>query len=221
MARGSLTFPERVRYTRERSESPLVRKMQRTAQSRPRIPAASTPTAKKSGTAMSGRRVAAETSSASLRRFTVRGLYNARTLVSVGQIAEAVERIAPLITPGRRVGQLRTASRRPEDTSGPGPSRAVAAARGLRGGRGERDGFPAPPPPPYLRSTQVYSHLILSWGPPDEGHQQRSRGLRCTHELRRRPRRCVCRPGKGARPPRPAARTVAEGNPAKARGLRS
>src|SRR5215216_2464740 len=96
MARGSLTFPERVRYTRERSESPLVRKMQSAAQSRPRIPAASTPTARKSGTAMSGRRVAAETSSASLRWFTVRGLYNAWALVRVAQITEAVERIAPL-----------------------------------------------------------------------------------------------------------------------------
>src|SRR5918995_2347436 len=71
--------------------------MQRTAQSRPRIPAASTPTARKSGMAMSGRRVAAETSSASLRRFTVRGLYNAGILVRVAQIAEAVERIAPLV----------------------------------------------------------------------------------------------------------------------------
>jgi dinuclear metal center YbgI/SA1388 family protein len=45
---------------------------------------------------MTGRRVAAETSSASLRRFTVRGLYNAWILVRVAQIAEAVERIAPL-----------------------------------------------------------------------------------------------------------------------------
>src|SRR5918998_1006674 len=70
--------------------------MQRTAQSRPRAPAASTPTARKSGTAMTGRRVAAETSSASLRRFTVRGLYNAWILVRVARIAEAVERIAPL-----------------------------------------------------------------------------------------------------------------------------
>src|SRR5918994_2951804 len=70
--------------------------MQRTAQSRPRIPAASTPTARKSGTAMTGRRVAAETSSASMRRFTVRGLYNAGILVRVAQIAEAIERIAPL-----------------------------------------------------------------------------------------------------------------------------
>src|SRR5918993_4062703 len=70
--------------------------MQRTAQSRPLIPAASTPTARKSGTAMTGRRVAAETSSASLRRFTVRGLYNAWVLVRVARIAEAVERIAPL-----------------------------------------------------------------------------------------------------------------------------
>jgi dinuclear metal center YbgI/SA1388 family protein len=70
--------------------------MQRTAQSKPRIPAASTPTARKSGTAMTGRRVAAETSSASLRRFTVRGLYNAWILVRVAQIAEAIERIAPL-----------------------------------------------------------------------------------------------------------------------------
>src|SRR5688500_2798126 len=70
--------------------------MQRTPQSRPLIPAASTPTARKSGTAMTGRRVAAETSSASLRRFTVRGLYNAWVLVRVARIAEAVERIAPL-----------------------------------------------------------------------------------------------------------------------------
>src|SRR3712207_2309231 len=70
--------------------------MQRMAQRRPRIPAASTPTARKSGTAMTGRRVAAETSSASLRRFTVRGLYNAGILVRVAQIAEAVERIAPI-----------------------------------------------------------------------------------------------------------------------------
>src|SRR5919107_442236 len=69
--------------------------MQKTAQSRPRVPAASTPTARKSGTAMTGRRVAAETSSASLRRFTVRGLYNGGILVRVAQIAEAVERIAP------------------------------------------------------------------------------------------------------------------------------
>jgi dinuclear metal center YbgI/SA1388 family protein len=45
---------------------------------------------------MSGSRVAAETSSASLRWFTVRGLYNARTLARVAQIAEAIERIAPL-----------------------------------------------------------------------------------------------------------------------------
>jgi dinuclear metal center YbgI/SA1388 family protein len=45
---------------------------------------------------MSGRRVAAEASSASLRWFTVRGLYNALTLASVEQIANAVERIAPL-----------------------------------------------------------------------------------------------------------------------------
>jgi dinuclear metal center YbgI/SA1388 family protein len=45
---------------------------------------------------MTGRRVAAETSSASLRRFKVRGLYNAGILVRVAQIAEAVERIAPL-----------------------------------------------------------------------------------------------------------------------------
>jgi dinuclear metal center YbgI/SA1388 family protein len=45
---------------------------------------------------MTGRRVAAETSSASLRRFTVLGLYNAGILVYVAQIAEAVERIAPL-----------------------------------------------------------------------------------------------------------------------------
>src|SRR5688500_6976460 len=70
--------------------------MQRAAQSSPRIPAASTPTARKSGTAMTGRRVAAETSSASLRRFTVLGLYNAGILVYVAQIAEAVARIAPL-----------------------------------------------------------------------------------------------------------------------------
>src|SRR5919112_4117665 len=70
--------------------------MQRAAQSRPRIPAASIPIAKKSGIAMSGSRVAAEMSSASLRRFTVRGLYNAGILVRVAQIAEAVERIAPL-----------------------------------------------------------------------------------------------------------------------------
>src|ERR687893_2970109 len=70
--------------------------IQRMAHSRPRMPAACTPTARKSGTAMSGRRVAAETSSASLRWFKVRGLYNARTLVRVGQIMEAVERIAPL-----------------------------------------------------------------------------------------------------------------------------
>src|ERR687898_312243 len=70
--------------------------MQRAAQSRPRIPAASIPIAKKSGMAMSGSRVAAEMSSASLRRFTVRGLYNAGILVRVAQIAEAVERIAPL-----------------------------------------------------------------------------------------------------------------------------
>src|SRR5215204_4712669 len=69
--------------------------MQRTAQSRPRVPATSTPTARKSGTAMTGRRVAIETSSASLRRFTVRGLYNAWILIRVAQIAEAVERIAP------------------------------------------------------------------------------------------------------------------------------
>jgi dinuclear metal center YbgI/SA1388 family protein len=46
--------------------------------------------------AISGRRVAAETSSASLRRFTVRGLYNAGILIRVTQIAEAVERIAPI-----------------------------------------------------------------------------------------------------------------------------
>jgi dinuclear metal center YbgI/SA1388 family protein len=45
---------------------------------------------------MTGRRVAAETSSASLRRFTVRGLYNAGILVHAAQIAEAVEKIAPL-----------------------------------------------------------------------------------------------------------------------------
>src|ERR687898_656970 len=70
--------------------------MQRMAQRRPRIPAASTPTARKSGTEMTGRRVAAETSSASMRRFTVRGLYNAGILVRVAQIAEAIERIAPL-----------------------------------------------------------------------------------------------------------------------------
>ena len=70
--------------------------MQRTAQSRPHNPAVSTPTARKSGTAMSGSRVAAETSLASVRRFKVRGLYNAWTLVSVAQIAGAVERIAPL-----------------------------------------------------------------------------------------------------------------------------
>src|SRR5918993_1456328 len=69
--------------------------MQRTAQSRPRVPAASTPTARKSGTAMTGRRVAAETSSASLRRFTVRGLYNAWILVRVAQISEVIETIAP------------------------------------------------------------------------------------------------------------------------------
>src|SRR5215204_7134467 len=70
--------------------------MQRAAQSMPHTPAASTPTARKSGTAMTGRRVAAETSSASLRRFTIRGLYNAGILVRVVQIAEAVEGIAPL-----------------------------------------------------------------------------------------------------------------------------
>src|ERR687893_2433629 len=70
--------------------------MQRTAQSRPRAPAASTPTARKSGTAMTGRRVAAETSSASLRRFTVRGLYNAWILVRVAQISGVIETIAPL-----------------------------------------------------------------------------------------------------------------------------
>src|SRR5829696_9055373 len=70
--------------------------MHRTAHSRPRTPAASTPTARKSGTAMIGRRVVAETSSASLRWFTVRGLYNAWALVRVAQITEAVERIAPL-----------------------------------------------------------------------------------------------------------------------------
>ena len=45
---------------------------------------------------MTGRRVAAEMSSASLRWFTVWGLYNAWTLVRVAQIAEAVEQIAPL-----------------------------------------------------------------------------------------------------------------------------
>jgi dinuclear metal center YbgI/SA1388 family protein len=45
---------------------------------------------------MTGRRVAAETNSASLRRFTLRGLYNAGILVRAAQIAEAVERMAPL-----------------------------------------------------------------------------------------------------------------------------
>jgi dinuclear metal center YbgI/SA1388 family protein len=45
---------------------------------------------------MTGKRVAAETSSASLRRFTVRGLYNAGILVRAAQITEAVERIAPI-----------------------------------------------------------------------------------------------------------------------------
>jgi dinuclear metal center YbgI/SA1388 family protein len=45
---------------------------------------------------MSGSRVDAETSSASVRWFTVPGLYNAWALASVAQIAEAVERIAPL-----------------------------------------------------------------------------------------------------------------------------
>ena len=44
---------------------------------------------------MSGSRVAAERSSASLRWFTVRGLYNAWALVSVAQIVEAVEHVAP------------------------------------------------------------------------------------------------------------------------------
>src|SRR5215211_3782517 len=110
--------------------------MQRVAQSRPRIPAASTPTARKSGMAMSGRRVAAETSSASLRRFTVRGLYNAGILVRVAQIAEAVERIAPLALAeewdncGLQVGD-------PKAEGEPGPGRVNAAARDLRGGGGE------------------------------------------------------------------------------------
>ena len=45
---------------------------------------------------MTGRRVAAEMNSASLRRFTLRGLYNAGILVRAAQIAEAVERMAPL-----------------------------------------------------------------------------------------------------------------------------
>ena len=44
---------------------------------------------------MTGRRVAAETSSASLRRFTVRGLYNAWILVRVAQISGVIETIAP------------------------------------------------------------------------------------------------------------------------------
>src|SRR3712207_2649034 len=70
--------------------------MHRAAHSRPGAPAASTPTARNSGTAISGSRVAADTSSASLRWFTVRGLYNAWTLASVAQIAEAVGHIAPL-----------------------------------------------------------------------------------------------------------------------------
>src|SRR5215211_3369638 len=70
--------------------------MHRTAHSKPGVPAAATPTARNSGTAISGSRVAAETSSASLRWFTVRGLYNVWTLASVAQIAEAVEHIAPL-----------------------------------------------------------------------------------------------------------------------------
>src|ERR671917_2000922 len=69
--------------------------MHSTAHSRPGTPAASTPTARNSGRAMSGSRVAAERSSASLRWFTVRGLYNAWALVSVAQIVEAVEHVAP------------------------------------------------------------------------------------------------------------------------------
>ncbi len=44
---------------------------------------------------MTGRRVAAETSSASLRRFTVRGLYNAWISVRVAQISGVIETIAP------------------------------------------------------------------------------------------------------------------------------
>src|SRR5829696_8559856 len=44
---------------------------------------------------MTVRRVAAETSSASLRRFTVRGLYNAWILVRVAQISGVIETIAP------------------------------------------------------------------------------------------------------------------------------
>src|SRR3712207_9323119 len=64
---------------------------------RPRIPATCTPTARNSGTARSGRRVAAEISSAGLRaRLTARRLYNASIIVArVRDITDAVERLAP------------------------------------------------------------------------------------------------------------------------------
>jgi hypothetical protein len=64
--RGSRTLPERVRWARYASESPLVSARQSSAQSSPLHPAAAAPTSKKSGTAMSGRRVAAERISAIL-----------------------------------------------------------------------------------------------------------------------------------------------------------
>src|SRR3712207_8909612 len=64
---------------------------------RPRVPATCTPTARNSGTARSGRRVAAEISSADLRaRLTVRGLYNASIIVArVRDKTDGVERLAP------------------------------------------------------------------------------------------------------------------------------
>ena len=53
-------------------------------------------------------------------------------------------------------------------------------------------------------------HRLLSGGPPCQGHPRRPRSLRGAHELRRRPRGRVGRPGRALGLARPAAGAFAE-----------
>src|SRR5215217_3166507 len=119
------------------------------------------------------------------------------------------------------MGQLRPAGRRPSGGGGAGSRGADAAARGLRGGGGEGRGLSSLSPPSDLPADRVSRYLALPGGSPCQGNTKRNGAIRRAYELRRRPRGRVCRPGGVARPAGSASGSLAEGNAAKAGGLRT
>src|SRR5215207_6733763 len=120
------------------SESPLVKNRQRIAQSRPRAPSASAPTARKSGTARSGSRVAAEIVSASFSRagLTTRGIVQCRISRDARARHNRGHRADSPDLPLRGLGQLRATGRGPGGKGEPGSGRSYSHGRGLRGGGG-------------------------------------------------------------------------------------